>query len=808
MRSKMCDVRCKMLLCAALFTIHCSLFTSCRQEDDRTEIVPARHWVEKTVAVVAPIGDAATKARLERTADWFLDNFREAQMHDTLAIDLKIAWYDELSANLAELSTRLASDSTVVAVIGPFSNEGVAEFAPACMKTQKPLIAPTATSEDVIRRYAVTTSGQKTNTTPFLWSLTETDVNFTGLLMSGFATESKYYEYQYKDILEDDELTDATCGVFTPDDAYGMTFNYWAPFYAQEVGITLQRNQQFGSSAGLLSLLGEYRPVMRESPFVRSAIFCAVETAQQMYDVVRDNRKAMLDDPELADMLPSTDPDDPANDQFWQLFNATYQTYFAFSGLSEDALTALGPRGTKILQGTEGFSPYADPGTGFELSYKTRFSQLPTFAECKFYDALMLAAFAACYVEHRRPVVGDTVADDLNQAIIAITSGSAAAPMGGSAWDATAMEIYLSALERGQLLHFIGASGEIAFDRDTYTAATTTTYVRWQIIDDQIVHRQYFGTTGGRTTDANAAWLYLYNEQQASADFMQQASGGTDHHFAYPAMTDQYAVLVQGSDGYINYRHQADVLSVYQALRRGGFPDDHIILIIDADMASSRANPKPGTVRTSPTGPDLLGGTDQLPKAEVDYNSAELTARDIANILKGKQTSTTPVVLPQDAGNNVLFYWSGHGRSRSQGGADEFVWRNEYAGEGFTASLLKETAAQMQFRKLCIAAEPCYGECVIRGIEGIDGVIAMSGANAAEQSWADHWSDEARIWMCDRFSLNLVTCLTDNPDTSFRELFLYCAQHTLGSHAHIVNADHYGNLFTTGPAEFIRYNNR
>ena len=789
------------------------VLTSCRQEDDRTETVAARHWVEKTVAVVAPVGDAATKARLERTADWFLENFREAQMHDTLAIDLKIAWYDELSADLAELSTRLASDSTVVAVIGPFSNEGVAEFAPACMKTQKPLIAPTATSEDVIRRYAVTTSGQSTNQSPFLWSLTETDVNFTGLLMSGFATESKYYEYQYKDILEDDELTDATCGVFTPDDAYGMTFNYWAPFYAQEVGITLQRNQQFGSSASLLSLLGEYRPVMRESPFVRSAIFCAVETAQQMYDVVRDNRKAMLDDPQLADMLPSTDPDDPANDQFWQLFNATYQTYFAFSGLSEDALTALGPRGTKILQGTEGFSPYADPGTGFELSYKTRFSQLPTFAECKFYDALMLAAFAACYVEHRPTATANsslfTLHSSFNQAIIAITSGSAAAPMGGSAWDATAMEIYLSALERGQLLHFIGASGEIAFDRDTYTAATTTTYVRWQIIDDQIVHRQYFGTTGGRTTDANAAWLYLYNEQQADADFMEQASAGTDQHFSYPARTDQYAVLVQGSDGYINYRHQADVLSVYQALRRGGFPDDHIILVIDAEMSSARANPQPGTVRTSPTGPDLLGGTTEdsgFAAAEVDYDSRDLTARDIANILKGNQTSTTPVVLPQDAGHNVLFYWSGHGRSRSQGGSNEFCWRDTHAGEGFTADLLRETASQMLFRKLCITAEPCYGECVIQGIEGIDGVLAMSGANAAEQSWADHWSDDARVWMCDRFTLNLVTCLTDNPQTSFRDLFLYCASHTLGSHARIVNADHYGNLFTTGPAEFIRYN--
>ena len=801
-------MRSKLSLCAALFTIHFSLFTSCKQEDDRTEIVPARHWVEKTVAVVAPIGDAATKTRLERTADWFLQNFREAQMHDTLAIDLKIRWYDELSADLTTLSETLAGDSTVIAVIGPFANESVAQFAPACMKTQKPLIVPTATSEDIIRRYAVTTSGLQTNKSPFLWSLTETDVNFAGLLMSGFATESQYRNLQYKDFIDD--LGAPMCGVFSPDDAYGMTFNYWAPFYAQQDGIELQRNLQYGSTAELLSQLSDYRPVMRENPLLQSAIFCAVETAQQMYDVVRANRKALLDDPELGPFLPSQDPDDPANDEQWQLFNASFQTYFAFSGLSEEGLAALGPRGTKILQGAEGFSPYADPGTGFEMTYKTRFDQLPTFAECKFYDALMLAAFAACYVEHHSAAEANyslfTIHSSLNDAVVAITSGSAAAPMGGSAWNATAMEIYLSAMERGQLLHFIGASGEISFDRDTYTAATTTTYVRWQIIDGQILHRQYFGTTGGRTTDATAAWLYLYNEQQASDDFMQQASGGTDHHFAYPTMTDQYAVLVQGSDGYINYRHQADVLSVYQALRRGGFPDDHIILIIDASMASHPNNPQPGTVRTAANGPDLLSGADVLPKAEVDYDSNNLTAHDIANILKGNQTSTTPVVLPQGEGHNVLFYWSGHGRSQSQGGSNEFCWCDTRAGQGFTADLLKETAAQMHFRKLCIAAEPCYGECVISAVEGIPGVLAMSGASAAEQSWADHWSDAARVWMCDRFTLNLVSCLTADPDTSFRDLFLYCASHTLGSHARIVNADHFGNLYTTGPAEFIRYN--
>ena len=760
------------------------LFTSCRQEDDTIEIVPARHWVEKTVAVVAPVGDAATKTRLERTAEWFLENFREAQLHDTLAIDLKLEWHDELSEDLEALSGQLAGREDIVAVIGPFANGSVARFAPACSKTQKPLITPTATSEDIIRRYAVTTNGLNTNAAPFLWSLTETDVSLAGLLMSSFATMGKHYS---------DILGTPKAAVFSPDDTYGMTFNYWAPFYALENDIDLQRNDQYRSLQELLQQIADYREAMLGQGLVSSAIFCVAETAQQLYEVARANRLAVLNDPVFSLAFSSTDPDDPANDRYWQMFKSTYNTYFAFSALSEEGLAALGPRAAAILQGYEGFSPYADPTTGFEQSYKTRFGVLPTFAECKFYDALMLAAFATCYAEHQRPVVGDNIAD-INHAIRTLTIDADGASLSGPAWNATSMEIYLSAMERGHLLHFVGASGEISFDADTYTAATTTTYVHWQLMDGQIIHRSYFGSSGVRTADAKAAWRYLYDQQEASKDFEQQAAGGTA--IQYPALADQYAVLVQGSTGFINYRHQADVLSVYQALRRGGFPDDHIILIIDSGIANDPQNPEPGIIRSSLNGPDLLGGHDNLPAAAVDYDSADLTASDVAGILQG-------VGAPS---SNVLLYWSGHGRSNSHGGADEFCWRDTPHGQGFTASMLRETARQMQFRKLLIAAEPCYGECVIRAVEGIPGVLAMSGASAAEQSWADHWNNDARIWMCDRFSLNLVNCLTDNPQSNFRDIFLYCAQHTLGSHAKIVNAANYGNLFTTGPAEFILYN--
>lgn len=789
-------VRVKSGKIAAAILLLLTFLTSCRQEDDKIEIVPARHWVDKTVAVVAPLGNAVMKPRLERTAAWFMENFREAQLHDTLAINLHIEWYDELSEDLAALSATLADREDVVAVIGPFANENVAIFAQACIRTHKPLIAPTATSEDIIRRYAITPNNPLKTSKPFLWSLTETDVAFTSLLMSSYVTMSHY----------DEGVIIPKAFLFAPDDVYGKTFNYWTPFYAQEYDIEMLGNELYTSSDDLIARIETHRAqIGNEYGSWSSATFCVTETAQQMYEVARANRKAVLSDPILSFIFESTDPDDPVNDSYWKMFRTTYQTYFAFADLCEEALADLGPRGGAMLQGYDGFSPYADPTTGFELSYNGRFGVLPTFAECKFYDALMLAAFAACYNEHQG-LQGSN--EETNDAIIALTS-IVNPLMSGSVWNASPMQFYLSAMESGQLLHFVGASGDISFDPNTYTAATSTTYVYWQLLDGKIQHRSYFGSKGGlRTANAQAAWLYLYNEQRASDDFQQQVSEGTDHHFSYPMLTDQYAVLVQGSEGFVNYRHQADVLSIYQSLRRGGFPDDHIILILDKKLAGDSRNPDPGVIRTTANGPDLLSGTtagSNVPAAVIDYDNADLTASDVADILAGRQSDRLPVVVPQNEGNNVLFYWSGHGRSVSHGGTNEFCWRETGSGQGFSDNLLQQTAQQMLCRKLLITAEPCYGECVIRAVDGIPGVLAISGANSEEQSWADCWSDEAGVWMCDRFSQNLVSCLTANPDTSFRDLFLYCAQHTLASHARIVNAAHFGNLYTTGPAEFIRY---
>ena len=186
MRSKRLEVRGTRLV-AVILTLLTMSFMGCRQEDDVTVIQSQREWVKKTVVVVAPQSkNASVKARLERTADWFLTNFHDAQLHDTLAIDMQIEWHDEDNEDLSLLSREVSEREDIIGVIGPFSSEHLEIFVPACQSNQTPLIAPTASSEEIIRRYAVASAGSTTNKKPFLWSLTESDVSFTETLIGGY----------------------------------------------------------------------------------------------------------------------------------------------------------------------------------------------------------------------------------------------------------------------------------------------------------------------------------------------------------------------------------------------------------------------------------------------------------------------------------------------------------------------------------------------------------------------------------------------------------------------------------------------
>ena len=50
---------------------------------------------------------------------------------------------------------------------------------------------------------------------------------------------------------------------------------------------------------------------------------------------------------------------------------------------------------------------------------------------------------------------------------------------------------------------------------------------------------------------------------------------------------DNYAVLVAGSNGWYNYRHQSDVCHAYQILHKNGIPDTNIVVMMYDDLAKN-----------------------------------------------------------------------------------------------------------------------------------------------------------------------------------------------------------------------------
>ena len=85
--------------------------------------------------------------------------------------------------------------------------------------------------------------------------------------------------------------------------------------------------------------------------------------------------------------------------------------------------------------------------------------------------------------------------------------------------------------------------------------------------------------------------------------------------------TNNWAVLVDTSRFWFNYRHVANVLSIYRSVKRLGIPDSQIILMIADDMACNPRNPRPATVFNNANENINVYGDD----VEVDYRGYEVS---------------------------------------------------------------------------------------------------------------------------------------------------------------------------------------
>ena len=106
------------------------------------------------------------------------------------------------------------------------------------------------------------------------------------------------------------------------------------------------------------------------------------------------------------------------------------------------------------------------------------------------------------------------------------------------------------------------------------------------------------------------------------------------------ASAAEWAVIVSGSGGYWNYRHQAGAASAYQYYIKMGVPKEHIILFMDSDVVNSELNPFPGELYSFPG----MRDGNRFEGVHIDYNRLETTATNVMNVLAGNRFSSKRVL--------------------------------------------------------------------------------------------------------------------------------------------------------------------
>ncbi|GJU81337.1 vacuolar-processing enzyme [Tanacetum coccineum] len=108
-----------------------------------------------------------------------------------------------------------------------------------------------------------------------------------------------------------------------------------------------------------------------------------------------------------------------------------------------------------------------------------------------------------------------------------------------------------------------------------------------------------------------------------------------------------WAVLIAGSKGYSNYRHQADVCHAYQLLKTGGLKEENIIVFMYDDIAHHPNNPRPGTLINHPQGRD-------------DYNGIHVTPSNVYVVLLGDKSLVkggSGKVVDNKLEDRILFFF-------------------------------------------------------------------------------------------------------------------------------------------------------
>ncbi|XP_045788398.1 legumain isoform X2 [Trifolium pratense] len=193
----------------------------------------------------------------------------------------------------------------------------------------------------------------------------------------------------------------------------------------------------------------------------------------------------------------------------------------------------------------------------------------------------------------------------------------------------------------------------------------------------------------------------------------------------------RWAVLVAGSSGYGNYRHQADVCHAYQVLIKGGVKEENIVVFMYDDIADSEMNPRPGVIINHPQGPNVYVG---VPK---DYTGDDVTAENLYAVILGDKSKVkggSGKVINSKAEDRIFIYYSDHGGPGVLGMPNmPYVYAMDFI------DVLRKKHASKGYKKMVIYIEACESGSMFEGVMPKDlDIYVTTASNAQESSWGTY----------------------------------------------------------------------
>ncbi|KAK7395749.1 hypothetical protein VNO78_16316 [Psophocarpus tetragonolobus] len=192
----------------------------------------------------------------------------------------------------------------------------------------------------------------------------------------------------------------------------------------------------------------------------------------------------------------------------------------------------------------------------------------------------------------------------------------------------------------------------------------------------------------------------------------------------------KWAILVAGSSGYDNYRHQANVCHAYQVLKGGGLKDENIIVFMYDDIAHNPLNPEPGIIINNPNRTDVYIG---VPK---DYTGDVTTAQNFYAVLSGDRSALSGgsgKVVDSGPNDTIFIYYSDHGSvgSISAMPVGDSVFANDFI------EALKNKHAAKSYKKMVIYLEACESGSIFEGILPNDlDIYVTTSSDSLQNSYA------------------------------------------------------------------------